>query len=109
MSVLMAGMLTMAMASLSAAQDTKQDAKKDAKQEMKKDMKHEMKEGAMGMTSFDCAPECGFKVRSHDAGEAMEMGKMHAKKKHGKDLGDEDAKKMMKTEKKEMKEEMKKM
>lgn len=90
MLVLVSCVLMLALASVSSAQDMKQDKKKEMKDktEMKSDMK--------GMASFECAPACGFRVKSHDAEEVKEMARMHAKKHHGKNLTDEEMKGMMK-------------
>lgn len=103
MLVLTSGVLMMALASTSSAQDMKQDMKKEMKDKM------EMKKEGKGMASFSCAPTCGFKVQSPDDAEVKEMARMHAKKHHGKDLSDEEMKKMMKRSDDTMKGDGKKM
>lgn len=45
--------------------------------------------------SVSCAPECGFKVQSHDREELRMIVKNHGMEKHGKEMSDEDVNKMM--------------
>ena len=64
----------------------------DAKKEMKS-------EAAMGpMKTVSCPAPCEFSVRSHDEKEIISIVKMHAKKKHKKDMTDKQIREMMKTE-----------
>lgn len=80
--------LALSLSSLTYAQD-------GTKMEGKKEMKKEMHQG---LKSVSCAPECGFKVRSHDEKELTSIVMNHAKMAHNKDLKDADVKAMMKTE-----------
>lgn len=66
-----------------------------ATSDMKKDEKHSLK-------SVSCAPDCGFKIRSHDEQELTSIVLDHVKKYHGKDATAADVRKMMKEEKMEM-------
>lgn len=65
-----------------------QDAPKPA---MEKKEKHELK-------SVTCAPECGFKIRSHDEKELVSMVQMHAKSAHNMTMTEQDVKGKMKAE-----------
>lgn len=65
-----------------------QDAPKKA---MEKKEKHELK-------SVSCAPECGFKIRSHDEKELISLVQMHAKNAHNMSMSEQDVKAKMKTE-----------
>jgi len=48
------------------------------------------------LESVSCAPECGFKVQSHDSKEIISIVKSHAKKAHHKVVSDQQVKEMMK-------------
>jgi predicted small metal-binding protein len=50
------------------------------------------------LKSIECDPDCGFKVRSHDEREVMNMAKDHVSHMHHKDVPLADLRKMMKSE-----------
>ncbi len=45
---------------------------------------------------IECPPECGFKIRSHDHEEMVEIVQKHAKEHHDMELTDEQVKAVMK-------------
>ena len=47
------------------------------------------------LKQIECDPKCGFLVRSHDEKEVIRIGIEHAKKAHGMDVTEKDAKEMM--------------
>lgn len=61
----------------------------------KKSEKMEMKE-AKAVKMVSCEPECGFMVKSKDEKEVTGIVMEHAKRAHGKSVGEADVKKMMK-------------
>jgi predicted small metal-binding protein len=50
------------------------------------------------LKSIECDPDCGFKVRSHDEKEVLNMAKSHVSHMHNKDVTDSELRKMMNAE-----------
>jgi len=47
------------------------------------------------LKKIECDPKCGFMVRSHDEREVINIAMEHAKKSHGMDVTEKDAKGML--------------
>jgi predicted small metal-binding protein len=47
------------------------------------------------LKKIECAPKCGFMVRSHDEKEIVELAIQHAKKSHNETLSEKEAKEMI--------------
>jgi predicted small metal-binding protein len=50
------------------------------------------------LKSIECDSDCGFKVRSHDEKEVMNIAKGHLSHMHQKDLSHDELKQMVKAE-----------
>lgn len=52
---------------------------------------------AQALKEIECDPKCGFKIRSHDEKEVIEIAMQHAKKSHKMKISEKDLKGMMKS------------
>ncbi len=48
------------------------------------------------LKKLECDPKCGFAIQSHDEKEVIDIAIKHAKKAHGMDVSEKEARGMMK-------------